>query len=427
MRARGAVLAIGPVALRAAVARALPDMEVFGADTALAGLWEQGRQRCERAVVSLAAGRGAVSAVRGIRAVTPRARIVVSCSPAREPDARRLLQNGADAYLLEPVMPEELRVALELPAEPGDTHVPSGPVPSFAEFVELGNVLRGLGDGPQATLARLAALALRVFQARGARLVVGAHEATAGDVRTIAYEQPVERDGRPTGVLALGPAIAGDYPAETEQRLAEFARLVDAYVALAVDQHRWRRLAWTDDLSGLANRRFFEEQLAERLQPAAEHRSSVTVLLFDIDDFKSYNDRFGHSVGDALLRELALLLRRCTREQDVVARYGGDEFAVVFCDPQKPRVAGSTHPTDPLALAERFAGAIAQHHFTCLGAAAPGPVTISGGLATYPWDGSTATELLAAADAALLDAKRSGKHRIHLAGDAVRPDAERSE
>jgi diguanylate cyclase (GGDEF)-like protein len=112
-----------------------------------------------------------------------------------------------------------------------------------------------------------------------------------------------------------------------------------------------------------------------------------------------------------------MLLKRCCRADDVVTRYGGDEFAVIFWDAEEPRVAGSKHPEEPRALASRFQDAIGAHQFTCLGAAAPGPVTISGGLACYPWNGRDRASLLTAADQALLCAKRTGKNQIALAGE----------
>ena len=91
---------------------------------------------------------------------------------------------------------------------------------------------------------------------------------------------------------------------------------------------------------------------------------------------------------------------------------------MVFWDAEKQRVPGSAHPQEPIELATRFCKAIAQHDFQCLGSDAPGPVTISGGLACFPWNGKTRAQLMCAADDALLTAKRTGKNQIHLAGKA---------
>jgi two-component system cell cycle response regulator len=197
--------------------------------------------------------------------------------------------------------------------------------------------------------------------------------------------------------------------------LADYARLIEAVVAQAREQAHWQDLAWRDDLSGLRNRRYFDATLDELLAQANQQRRRVTVILFDIDDFKSYNDAYGHETGDALIREVALLLTRCSRESDVVARYGGDEFAIVMWDSEQPRVPGSQHPRDALDVAERFQTVIREHEFKCVGPGAPGPVTLSGGLACFPWDGKTRAEIVRAADAALLAAKRNGKDHIELA------------
>ena len=102
-----------------------------------------------------------------------------------------------------------------------------------------------------------------------------------------------------------------------------------------------QRLAITDDLTGLANGRYFRQFLAKIVEKARMKRFLVTLFLFDIDNFKRYNDQFGHGVGDDILKQTANLMRRCVRDHDLVARISGDEFAVVFWDKEGPRLPRS--------------------------------------------------------------------------------------
>jgi diguanylate cyclase (GGDEF)-like protein len=142
----------------------------------------------------------------------------------------------------------------------------------------------------------------------------------------------------------------------------------------------------------------------------------VTLLLYDIDDFKHYNETYGHAAGDEILRETAILMKRTSRSHDVVARIGGDEFAVLFWDVQPPRRASSKPLQDFQRLAERFCRAVSAHSFASLGPEARGVLTISGGLANFPADGQTCRDLLRAADQALRSVKRSGKNAIQIVG-----------
>ncbi len=186
------------------------------------------------------------------------------------------------------------------------------------------------------------------------------------------------------------------------------------------------RLATTDDLTGLKNRRYIWEFARQILDRARRTNGRVTLLVFDIDNFKHYNDVYGHPTGDEILRQAAILMRRCCRPHDVVGRIGGDEFAVVFWDdphrvrggvPRERRSAAAEHPTEAITVAKRFQQALGKADLHLLGPKGEGVLTISGGLASFPRDGSTAQQLFERADRALLEAKRSGKNRIYLVGE----------
>ena len=189
-------------------------------------------------------------------------------------------------------------------------------------------------------------------------------------------------------------------------------------------------LATQDDLTGLKNRRYLNQFLRQILSLAKQYRFNVTMLIFDIDNFKQYNDLYGHAVGDNVLFQAGKMIRHCCRRHDVVARVGGDEFIVVFWDlpdvQKHSQVSGSNaerrkaegkHPREPLFMAERFRKEIEATRLPFLGPHGQGKLTISGGLASFPDDGKTAEELSARADEALLEAKRKGKNKVVIVGD----------
>jgi diguanylate cyclase (GGDEF)-like protein len=198
--------------------------------------------------------------------------------------------------------------------------------------------------------------------------------------------------------------------------------------ALAESEARIRvleRLATEDDLTGLKNRRYLWEFAQQILEYARSRNAQMTLFLYDIDDFKHYNDTYGHAAGDTILREIGVLMTRCCRSHDVVGRLGGDEFAVVFwddrgtCTPASPserRRAKAGHPTEAMFIAQRFREALERFEWRFLGSRGKGVLTISGGLASFPQDGNTVDELFQKADTALLEAKRSGKNRVTVVG-----------
>ncbi len=195
-----------------------------------------------------------------------------------------------------------------------------------------------------------------------------------------------------------------------------------------------QRLATEDDLTGSKNRRYVREFLRQIIRRAKKEDLRVTLLIFDIDDFKQYNDTYGHGVGDNVLRQVAVMMGRCCRKHDVIGRVGGDEFAVVFWDCRdvedksgsskkaspaetERRQTEAQHPREAIFMSERFRQEISSAQLPSLGTKGKGVLTISGGLASFPHDGETVDELFEQADKAMLDAKRNGKNRIFLVGE----------
>jgi len=244
-----------------------------------------------------------------------------------------------------------------------------------------------------------------------ARAVLESARRRLGDP-TIAWS-PRDAEGRAPGVpVARRGVVFGGLTSErtAPAALAPIAEELALWLALAEQHRQLRRAAFTDSLTGARNRRWFDYALPRALDRARRERRDVTVMVFDIDDFKSYNDRFGHAAGDEILSETVRLLMSVIRPSDRVCRIGGDEFAVIFDDPSGPRVGAGHHPRAIADIAERFQRQICEHHFPKLGEEAPGTLTISGGLATFPWDGATPEALLDRADALALESKRAGKN-----------------
>lgn len=200
--------------------------------------------------------------------------------------------------------------------------------------------------------------------------------------------------------------------ASSQPGLEEAAEWLACWLALHDQREHLRREAFTDPLTGVYNRRHFDRYLPSALDHARHRRHELSLLLFDIDNFKRFNDMHGHAAGDEILRETVRLLRSVIRPADRVCRVGGDEFAVIFYEPDGPRNPGARRTLTITQIVQRFQDQVRRQRFPRLGADAPGILTISGGLATFPWDALTADELTERADALAMESKRLGKNRV---------------
>jgi diguanylate cyclase (GGDEF)-like protein len=195
-----------------------------------------------------------------------------------------------------------------------------------------------------------------------------------------------------------------------EQQAAEInsfaTRLDAAYKELESTNVRLKETSFKDEVTGLYNRRFFSIRLEEEMQRHRRFNHPVSVVLLDLDGFKAVNDELGHAVGDETLRDIAQILMKHSRGINVVARYGGDEFAVLLVETSK---AGSR------LYADRIRQVISTFPFSH-----GKRLTASFGIASLPEDeASTSEALVRAADDALYAAKRAGKNQVATA------DAER--
>jgi diguanylate cyclase (GGDEF)-like protein len=221
---------------------------------------------------------------------------------------------------------------------------------------------------------------------------------------------PLLKDNHVLGVLNV--ESKGDPPL-TENDVKVLNTLAGS-VAVAIDNARLhaevKLMAMTDVVSGLANRRAFDETLYAEITRASRYSQPISLIILDLDSFKEYNDKWGHPAGDIRLKEIADLLRSNVRDPDLAARNGGEEFAIIL---------PNTSKGGALRLAERLcrsAESLAPHknedNWSIAG------YTISLGVATYPDDATSVEELLLMADNAELMAKRLGKNQVYAANSA---------
>ncbi|HEV2720166.1 MAG TPA: sensor domain-containing diguanylate cyclase [Thermoanaerobaculia bacterium] len=195
---------------------------------------------------------------------------------------------------------------------------------------------------------------------------------------------------------------------EKVQTLEIFAAQAVTALQSARQYEEIRRLTFIDGLTPAYNHRYFQEALSKEVNRHARSGHDFALAILDIDNFKRVNDTFGHPVGDEILKGLVDELMTNARESDVVARYGGEEFAIIF-------------PDTPLASAKdaanRMRELVERREFPMVAIGRTLRVTISVGVAVYPHDGATSTDLISRADAALYFAKKNGKNQVAMAAE----------
>ena len=212
---------------------------------------------------------------------------------------------------------------------------------------------------------------------------------------------PMVHEGRVLGVISVG-GITKHYKYE-KTLLNLIADLGSIALHNNVLFQQVQEMANSDGLTKLYNKRFFLTRLSDEILRAEAGHYPVSVFIFDLDHFKHYNDSQGHQAGDEVLKITGQILRDMVRPDDTPARYGGEEFIVIL--PQTPKDGG-------MVVAERIRSRVAEYAYPNRESQPLKVVSLSGGVATFPDDGRSGTDLIASADAALYRAKQAGRNRV---------------
>jgi diguanylate cyclase (GGDEF)-like protein len=227
---------------------------------------------------------------------------------------------------------------------------------------------------------------------------------------------PLFVSNRVMGSIQLFASSPGAFTGEDAQLLWMLALVGESLLTREYVNDGLIRFAFTDYLTGLKTRGYFEQQLELEIKRSERKKTKFALLMIDIDFFKRLNDTFGHHAGDQVLRDVASILMKDMREVDTVARYGGEEFVIVLPE--------TTGPGARL-VAERLRRAVEQAKFFAGSPDAVQHLTISIGVAIYDQDAQFKRDIIDFADAALYEAKGHGRNRVILYSDLTREQQKR--
>jgi len=212
---------------------------------------------------------------------------------------------------------------------------------------------------------------------------------------------PLITEGKVSGIIRMDSSAAFAYPQDDLRLLDIIASIAAVAVQNAYLYSRTEELAIRDGITGLFVRRYFMERFHEELKRAARKKGAFSIILFDIDNFKQYNDKYGHTAGDIVLKHLSRTISSMTREVDILARYGGEEIILLLVGMKRNEAA---------LEAEAIRKLIENRPITLR--RKESRVTVSAGVSSYPEDSVLEEELIKVADERLYKAKAKGRNRV---------------
>ncbi|WP_041448186.1 diguanylate cyclase [Anaeromyxobacter sp. Fw109-5] len=421
------------------------DVEVAdGADTALAQL---ARRRFDVLLtdVILPGDKDGLELLDAAKQLDPGIGVVVVTALDKVDTAVRAMRAGASDYLVKPVTPEQLQVAVQRCLSMREVLAENRSLREHLRLFETGQRIAGTLDRERLVPMALAALSAQCVTPACALLepvaggwsVAGAHGLEPEEARAVleAVRPALAELGRERAVEARAPAgvgptahrrvvclpVADDgevlgaaavvVPGPLSEDCAEGAAFLARHLGLALTNlgrlRKVEHLAYLDDLTHLYNTRYLEVALQRELGGGR----AFSVLFMDLDHFKAVNDQHGHLSGSRLLVEVGRVLRSCVREEDVIVRYGGDEYVVIL---------SGIDSGGALKVAERIRRAIEDHRFLSREGQRV-RVTASIGLASFPEHASAKAELLDLADRAMYRGKRSNRNVVYMASKDLPP------